>query len=171
MLLMAQRAEARSAADSEDQLTDLMSRYELPLFRFLFLLLGDRDTATDCTQDTFVRAYDNLRRGRPVSAGWLYKVGRNRAMDEFRRKRREGPAIDALEAFPATGEPSPEGRVAMEQAFANLPTDDRILLYLVAVEGLSGLEIAEVLGIKANAARMRICRARERFRLAYGGAG
>jgi RNA polymerase sigma-70 factor (ECF subfamily) len=171
MAILATRAEARLATDSEEQLTDLMSRYETPLFRFLFVLLGDRDTATDCAQDTFVRAYDNLRRGRPVTAGWLYKVARNRAMDEFRRKRREGPALDALEALPATGEIAPEASAAMQQAFAHLPADDRLVLYLVAVEGLGGLEIAEMLGIKPNAARMRICRARERFRLAYGGAG
>jgi RNA polymerase sigma-70 factor (ECF subfamily) len=106
-----------------------------------------------------------------VTAGWLYKVGRNRAMDEFRRKRREGPALDMLDALPATAEIAPEASAAMQQAFAHLPADDRLVLYLVAVEGLGGLEIAEMLGIKPNAARMRICRARERFRLAYGGTG
>ena len=171
MLTLAERAEARLATDSEERLTGLMNRYELPLFQFIFLLLGDRDAATDCTQDTFVRAFDNLRRGRPVNAGWLYKVARNRAMDEFRRKRRQGPALDTLEAMPASADIGPEGTVAMQQAFAHLPADDRLVLYLVAIEGLGRLEIAEMLGIKPNAARMRICRARERFRLAYGGTG
>lgn len=125
----------------------------------------------DCAQDTFVRAYDNLRKGRPVNAGWLYRVARNRAMDEFRRRRRIHLDPTALEGLPADSTPPPEQNLAMRQAFASLEPDDRAVLYLAAVEGLSGRELAESLGIKHSAARMRLRRARERFRLAYGSTG
>ena len=153
----------------EDRLGALMDRYEPALFRFLCVLLDDPDRATDCAQDTFIRAYDQLRKGRPVNAGWLYKVARNRAMDEYRRQRREAPALERL-ALGNADELSLEHGAMMREAFAELEPDDRVVLYLLAVEGFSGGEIAGMLGIKPGAVRMRIHRARERFRLAYGGA-
>lgn len=150
-----------------DRLVALMDRYELALYKFCYVLLGDRDTATDCAQDTFLRAHDNLRKGKPVTAGWLFTVARNRAMDEYRRRRRQQPALVRLAHF-AADSTSPEQSVVMREAFAELDPDDRTVLYLSAVEGFSGMEIAAMLGIRPTAARMRICRARERFRLAYG---
>lgn len=155
----------RGDAGIHGRLAELMDRYELPLYRFLFVLVTDRDVAQDCTQDTFVRAYENLKRGKPVTPQWLYTVARNRAMDEFRRRRREQPDIEKLEQVPVEG--IADG-AAMRQAFAHLSADDRALLYLVAVEGFKPGEIASLLGIKVTAVRTRIFRARERFRLAYG---
>jgi RNA polymerase sigma factor (sigma-70 family) len=161
----------QGAGSVDEQLVELKNRYETPLCKFLSVLVGDEDVAMDCAQDTFVRAYDNLRKGKPVNAGWLYRVARNRAMDEFRRRKRVHPDPIVLEQLPSDSTPAPEQNVAMRQAFACLEPDDRAILYLAAVEGLSGRELAESLGISHNAARMRLCRARERFRLAYGAAG
>ncbi len=146
-----------------------MDCFELPIYRFLFVMLGDRETAMDCTQDTFIRAYENLRRGRPVNAGWLYTVARNRAMDHFRRSRHRQVDLERAELLPVDGVDAAEEWVAMRDAFAQLPADDRTVLYLAAIEGLPGPEIAERLGISPHAVRMRIHRARQRFRLAYGG--
>lgn len=148
-----------------DQLTSLMDRFEAPLYKFLMALVGSHDVAQDCTQDTFMRAYENLRKGKPVTAAWLYTVARNRAMDTFRRRKRERPDQAELERVPTSGGTD---AVALRDAFAHLPPDDRTVLYLLAVEGLHPGEIATVLGINANAVRMRIFRARQRLKLAYG---
>jgi RNA polymerase sigma-70 factor (ECF subfamily) len=158
------------AAESEPRarLIELMEAYERPLFRFLFILAGDREVALDCAQETFVRAYENLRKGKPVNAQWLYRVARNLSTDEFRRRRRhvEETALDGARVEGV----EPELGLAMRQAFAHLSPDDRTVLYLVAVEGRSAAEIGAVLGINPTAVRMRVSRARERFRLAYGAA-
>jgi hypothetical protein len=61
----------------DEMLVALMQTHETALFRFLFVLTGDREAALDCTQDTFLRAYHNLDAGKPVNAGWLYKVAHN----------------------------------------------------------------------------------------------
>lgn len=173
MLTARLRGEDRVIEGSEgtldEQLVELMGRHQTPLYRFLFVLTGDREAALDCTQDTFLRAYDNLRRGKPVNAGWLYRVANNLAMDRFRRSKRRNEAVKQLAQLPVEGFPSPERGVAMRDAFARLAPDDRTVLYLFAVEGLSGREIAERLGITPVAVRMRVLRARERFRLLYGG--
>ena len=145
----------------------LMDRYERPLFKFVYLIAGDADVTSDCVQETFVRAYVNLKKSRPVTTSWLYKVARNLAIDEQRRRRRRA-GEEALERVAAPGSGLDIGP-AMRQAFARLTPDERTLLYLAAVEGRGAAEIAAILGIKPTAVRMRISRARERFRLAYGG--
>jgi RNA polymerase sigma-70 factor, ECF subfamily len=152
-----------------DRLIALMTAHETALYRFLFVLTGEREAALDCTQDTFLRAYDNLNSGRQVNVGWLYTVARNLAMDRFRRARRQTAAVEQLQRLPMEGFPSPERGVVMRDAFAQLAPDDRTILYLFAVEGLSGREIADRLDISPIAVRMRIMRARERFRALYGG--
>jgi len=150
-----------------DRLVALMDGHERPLFHFLAVLLGDEDAAIDCTQDTFVRAYRQLQQGREVSVGWLYTVGRNRAMDEFRRRRRVRVDEEKLARLPAITSGLDEA-AALREAFGRLERDDREVLYLSAVAGFTGTEIAGLLGINPSAARMRLCRARDRFRLAYG---
>ncbi len=149
----------------DDQLVALIDRHETRLYRFLIALLGNTDAAHDCAQDTFVRAYDNLRKGKPVTAAWLYTVARNRAMDEFRHRRRERPDADALDEFPVGGGID---SVVIRDAFAQLSPDDRTVLYLVAIEGRTPDEAAGLLGISSTAARMRVSRARQRLRLLYG---
>jgi len=150
-----------------DALAALMREHEAPLYRLLVVLTGDRDVALDCVQDTFTRAYEHLRKGRTVTTPWLYKVGRNRAIDEFRRRKREQVDRDAL--YDIGIESTAEDMVSLRQAFAALSSDDRAILSLAGIEGLSGEEIAARLGIRHGAVRTRLQRARERFRTLYGG--
>jgi RNA polymerase sigma-70 factor (ECF subfamily) len=154
---------------AETRIIDLMDRHETPIYRFLVALTANRDAARDCTQDTFVRALEQLRRGRDVNAQWLYKVARNRAIDEFRRGRKERPDLGMMTAIPGAGWSAPEERVAIAQAFAALSPGDRAALFLYSVEGMGADELAAALGIRESAVRMRLSRARERFRRAYGG--
>lgn len=152
--------------ETDGRLVALLDQYELLIYKFAYVRLGDRDLAMDCAQETFLRAFQNLQRGKPVNVQWLYRVARNLTTDEFRRQRRHIPDTD-LETVPDL-QASPEFPAAMSQAFDQLSPDDRSLLYLVAVEGRDAVEIAEILGIRQTAVRMRLSRARERFRQAYG---
>jgi RNA polymerase sigma-70 factor (ECF subfamily) len=72
---------------------------------------------------------------------------------------------EELEEVPTTGGTE---SVDLRDAFARLPPADRTVLYLLAVEGRHPDEIAEGLGINSGAVRMRISRARQRLKLAYG---
>lgn len=63
------------------------------LFRFLYVLLGDKQSAEDALQDTFLKAY--LHRSKYVEMqqekAWLYQIARNTAYDMLRKRRREFP--------------------------------------------------------------------------------
>jgi RNA polymerase sigma-70 factor (ECF subfamily) len=144
-----------------------MDRYERPMFSLLITLLKDRDVAADCLQDTFLRAYEHLGKGRPVTGQWLYTVARHRAIDEFRSKRHEAAAIDQADAIPAV--PGGSIRAEVWDALGALSVEDREILYLFLVDRFKTAEIGEMLGIKPTAVRMRLSRARDRFRQHYRG--
>jgi RNA polymerase sigma-70 factor (ECF subfamily) len=160
------RRPSEDAISIDDQLVRLIDEHERAIYNFLLALVRDTDVALDCAQDTFVRAYENLRKGKPVNAPWLYKVARNRAMDEFRRKKRIQPEDDILDTIPVH-EPT-ERNLVVREAFARLSPSDREVLYLFDVAGFKTDEIGTMLGVRGTAIRQRLSRARERFRQAYG---
>jgi RNA polymerase sigma factor (sigma-70 family) len=153
--------------DPRDELIALIGQHEVALYRYLVAFTGDREVALDCVQETFTRAYEQLRRGKSVNTQWLYMVGRHRAIDEFRRRKRQDPDPDVLGAL--TAAPISDDMVSLQHAFRALSPVDRAILSLATIEGLSGEEVAERLGIRPGAVRMRLLRARERFRRALEG--
>lgn len=152
--------------ESEAQLVQLMNEHERQIYTFLLTLVRDADVALDCTQDTFLRAYQNLSKGKPVNLAWLYTVARNRAMDEFRRKKRIEPTDEALEHQHV--EHATDEVLAVQAVLERLSPQDREVLYLFDVAGFKTDEIATMLGVRGTAIRQRLSRARERFRIAYG---
>lgn len=168
--MLSQTAETRlvpaTARECEDRLVELMNEYERPIYNFVLTMVRDCDVALDCTQDTFLRAYQNLTKGKPVNASWLYTVARNRAMDEFRRNKRVEPNLEALDQQ-GVEEPTDQ-TLAVQDAMDRLSPTDREVLYLFDVAGFKTDEIGSMLGVRGSAIRQRLSRARERFRLAYG---
>lgn len=168
--VLAATLEVRRVPEADDQLEDqlvhLMNEHEGPIYRFLLVLLRDEDVALDCAQDTFLRAYENLRAGKPVSPGWLFKVARNRAMDEFRKNKRIQRDLTALEQMPA--QERTELSIAVQSVLEHLSPTDREVLYLFDIAGFKTEEIGTMLGIRGSAVRQRLSRARERFRQLYG---
>ncbi len=152
----------------EEQLRALLERYQGPIYRYLHVLAGDPESALECAQETFVRAYDNLRAGKPVNGQWLYKVARNRAVDELRRRGREDRDEGALESMTAPEQHISGRTAAVRQALDRLSPQEREVLYLFSVDKFKAAEIGAMLGISVDAVRMRVFRARQRFRLEYG---
>lgn len=153
---------------ADDELHVLLQRYERPLYGYLLARLKDEDCALDCVQDTFLRAYQSLQRGRPVNKQWLYTVARNRAMDEFRRKRHFDPDTEALDHIASTDDT--DRRMFLHDVLAKLAPMDRDVLYLYAVAGFKTDEIGDIMGVRGAAIRQRLYRARERARHLFGDA-
>jgi RNA polymerase sigma-70 factor (ECF subfamily) len=153
---------------ARDAFAGLLNCYEQSLCGFLIVLLGDRDGAKDCLQDTFLRAYVHLQRGKSVNAQWLYKVARNRAIDEMRHKQRVRAESHPMDEAILDESHASEGTLAVHRTLLQLSPDDREILYLAEVDGFTSAEIAAMLGIRAGAVRMRLSRAHVRFRQAHG---
>lgn len=150
---------------SEDQLVALMNRYESPIYAYLLSVVHDRDVALDCAQDTFLRAFHALSKGKIITGSWLYTVAHNRAVDEFRQRRVQ---LDdgCLEEVPAS-ETSTESALDVQTIMDRLSPLDREVLFLFEVAGFTTDEIGAMLGRRGSAVRQRLVRARQRFRALY----
>lgn len=154
---------------SGNKLVELIDRFERPLCGYLATILTDPDVVSDCAQDAFLRAYEHLDKGRQVNSQWLYKVARNRAIDHLRRSNRLQRDVDQLGEIPAPPEFMTASEVRTKQVLERLSVQDRELLYLSIVDRFRTEDIGKLLGIRAGAVRVRLFRARERFRVLYGG--
>jgi len=176
---------SRYAAGEEAAFEILLSRYSRPLYSFLCRYLGRADRADDVFQDVLYEVIRARKSYRPQSrfAPWLFRIGRNRAVDRLRRnglrdmesldraanpRQEDGdPRVDTI----ATGNPDPETLVygrelgnALEEALAALPADQREVLWLKEKSGLSLAEIAEITGVSENTVKSRLRYALEKMR-------
>ena len=151
-----------------ERLIELMDRFERPLCGYLQVILKDSDVVFDCAQDAFLRAYEHLERGKSINSQWLYKVARNRAIDHLRDSGRFAKDTGLLDKVPASDAISSQRETRARVVLDLLPLADRELLYLSIIDGFRTEDIGSMLGIRAGAVRVRLYRARERFRTLFG---
>ena len=147
----------------------LVRRYQEPLYRHAFGMVGDADVAADLVQDSLVKAYTRLATCDPDRfAAWLFRILRNRCKDYLKSRRRrdvpllaEGPHAAPLSDDPGvTLERTELGQVVAD-ALACIPEAQREAFLLKHVEGRSYEEMAEMLDTGISALKMRVMRARE----------
>ena len=131
------------------------------LHAFARSMLGDADAASDLVQEAATRALAACRvpNEPPAYRAWMFKIVRNAALDELRRRRshivEDHPPID-LWSFD-------EGRIAkitVEQALAVLAQGHRDIISLIDIAGFSYGETAEILNVPVGTIMSRIARAR-----------
>lgn len=136
---------------------------------------GDDALAEELTQQTYIAAIRARHRfdGRSDVVTWLCAIGRNKLVDHYRRHGRDLQRHDRLVAQHRMRSDAPwrqhELRDAVETAMAILPSDQRLVLLLRHLDGLSVREIASLVGRSEKATESLLARARESFRRAYGG--
>jgi RNA polymerase sigma-70 factor (ECF subfamily) len=149
--------------DLRQALTAVLPR----LYRFGLAMTGSAADTDDLVQNTCERVLlrgDQLREVARLDA-WLYGIMRNIWIDEIRhRKVRRHDQIDAAsEVVGEDGQAIADGRInlaAVRRAMAALPEEQRTVLMLVCVDGMSYKAAAEVLGIPVGTIMSRLSRAR-----------
>ena len=140
----------------------IFTRYGGMLLAYLERQLFRRDEAADLLQDVFLQVhraradYDPSRPFRP----WIYTVARNLLRDHFRRvgRKREVNVGEGLELHPDEGVAEPLQALVAEEvraALATLPDDQRDAIVLHWLEGFSFPEVAEIVGAKLSAVKVR----------------
>jgi RNA polymerase sigma-70 factor, ECF subfamily len=164
---LACRAQRGCAASFEQ----LLRRFQTPVLQFL-RHRGPAADAEDLLQETFLRAYENLRRYRPrwAFSAWLFTIARRTSINHRRRTR---PATDpaAVEAAASPGAEPLDAMVAAESrrrlwnlAAGVLSEEQITALWLYYVEGMPGREIALVLGRSRGSVKIMLFRARKKLR-------
>jgi len=154
------------AALSDSQREALMAELG-GLRRFCYSLTGSAADADDLLQATVEKL---LQKGMPEdahTAKWSYRVCKNVWIDELRarevRQRYPAAMVDEIEGYPSTEHVVDGEReiVAVSRGLEQLPAEQRLALTLVAVEGKTYAEAAEILEVPVGTIMSRIARARK----------
>ena len=169
----------RLRAGEERGVEELVSRYAGFVYRVALRLTGNSADAEEITWEVMLTVARKVSgfRGDSALSSWIYRIATNAAYEKLRA--RPLPAVpleDALhrlaEAEPWVGEPrdwsawcedpavQAELRTVLETAIAELPLEYRIAIVLHDVEGLSNVEVADLLGHSLPAVKSRVHRAR-----------
>ncbi|MBW4062119.1 RNA polymerase sigma factor [Candidatus Saccharibacteria bacterium] len=150
----------------------IVERYQQPLVRYIAYLIHDADLTDDVVQDTFIKAYKNLRGFRLDAkfSSWLYRIAHNTAMDAVKHQHL---SIDDL---PARNEPVSQDldiaalvdqHIAAKDVAAcltKLPLKYREAIALFYLREASYSEISDILHISVSGVGVRINRAKTMLR-------
>jgi RNA polymerase sigma-70 factor, ECF subfamily len=142
---------------------------EIPrLRRYARALVGGNAEADDLIQDTLERALAKLDQWRDGESPrkWLFSILHNLHVDGLRRKSRRPPHVGLDSLGPEQSAPAADGASGrdLDRALQQLSGEQREVVLLVGLEGLTYAETAEVLDIPVGTVMSRLARGRGRLR-------
>lgn len=155
------------SAQQGDQVAfgELYDHYLTKVYRRVYSLVPETDVE-DVTQEIFIsvaRSIGSFRGGSSFST-WLYRIVKRRVADYYRKRERQVEQVELEKASQTPGE-NPLANAAdellLQQALRALPESQREIILLRLAEGLPFQEVADRLGIKLGAAKLRFYRAIE----------
>ena len=153
----------------------LVQRYQKPVFNLLYRMTGSYDNALDLSQETFVKAYENLESFK-VGARffpWLYTIGlnhgrnflrKNKAEKELFREMREGESWLDCPGQQYGRLREPVDMEHLRRSLQQLPLEYREAVMLHYREGLTMEEIARTFRLSVSGAKMRVHRGLQKLR-------
>jgi RNA polymerase sigma-70 factor (ECF subfamily) len=159
-----------------DAYRELLRRHEPLVYRSCLKLLGSKQDAEEACQDAFLQVFHKIGQfeGRAAFKTWLYRIVYNRCIERrrqlARRRERHDEFTEEKQHEEATREdPQMKAQVTgkVKEAIDQMRGDDRRMVILRYVSGLSLAEIAEVLELGLSATKMRLYRAQEKFKQIY----
>lgn len=173
----------KAQSGDERAFNQIVLAYRKRILGTIYRLIGRSDDVEDVSQDVFVRLYYSLDQLREVEVfePWLYRLTTNAAYDYLRKRRRSMDirmadmseeqviAADAAESGRRNTDEREqiEVRELLDTLLGEVSEEDRILLTLKEVQGLSVRELAEVYDVNENALKVRLFRARQRVLRAH----
>jgi len=167
--------------------TQLVQAYRKRILGTIARLIGRPEDVEDVGQEVFLRLHFSLDqlRSEEVFEPWLYRLTVNAAYDYLRRQKRRGETRMAdlseqqvMLADAAAGSRAQQEeqrrrqlREAVQALLANVSEQDRILLVLKEIEGLSLKELEKIYRVNENALKVRLFRARQRVLKALAAQG
>jgi RNA polymerase sigma-70 factor (ECF subfamily) len=159
----------------------LVLAYQHQVYNLAYRIMGEEAAAADAAQETFISAYKNLKSFRGGSfKSWLLRIVTNACYDELRRrKRRPAASLDDLvsdtekdvEFDVPSNDEGPELQAQrreladlIQRGISALPEDQRIVLVLSDVQGMSYEEIADTTNSNLGTVKSRLSRGRAKLR-------
>jgi RNA polymerase sigma-70 factor, ECF subfamily len=150
------------------------------VYDFCSRMLGDRDEAFDVAQEVFVSIHQNLEKFRADAklSTWIFRIARNHCLNRIKYLKRRGRGhtdefgeaneLSITESMGGTNTPDADLEAARSKklvhlAIAELDEEQRALVVLRDVEGLSYEEIVEITDLALGTVKSRLHRAREKL--------
>jgi RNA polymerase sigma-70 factor (ECF subfamily) len=153
----------KKAQEDITQFEPLYDRYYLPIFYYVSKRTENKDTAGEITSIVFLKALENIKKyrfqGLPFSS-WLFRIAQNTLMDMYRQHKSvriidvSTQQLEAINMELDTGEKE-EQLEAIRTLIPDLPAEEITLIELRYFEQLRFKEIAEILDITEQSARVK----------------
>lgn len=171
----------KAKAGDRDAFAALVSAYEGKIYNLALRYLGNREDAMDASQEVFLRVFRFLPGFQEESgfSTWIYRIGVNVCKDMLAKRAKRGELSlelpDEEEDYRTTevadSRYDPEAiveqadlRESLAEAIGQLPQQQREMIVLRDIQGLSYEEIGQVLSLEAGTVKSRLSRARENLR-------
>ncbi len=149
------------------------------LFNLAFRMLGNREDADDVTQEAFMRIYQALPRFKWDASinSWMYRITANLCYDELKRRKKRPlsftditgedenePEFTAENSDPADLIIKSADSQIVQQAINELSPESRMIIVMFDVQGMSYIEIADIMKLNMGTVKSRLNRARHTLR-------
>jgi len=151
----------RAIAGDAQAFGELYQQHLKQIYRYIFYKVGNAADAEDLTEQTFLKAWEAMRRYREQGvpfAAWLFRLAHNLVID-FHRTRHEAAPLDDLRDA-EDGQITPEDLAAvrldidtLRQAILQLTPEQQQVVLLRFVQGLNHSEVATIMGKNEGAVR------------------
>ncbi|MGI6129757.1 MAG: RNA polymerase sigma factor [bacterium] len=157
----------------------IVERYQDKIYNLTYRLVSNREDAADLTQEVFYRALLRINsfRGEASFATWLYRIATNACYDHLRAKKDrhvisldntdpDNLSLELPDKAPGPAEICMSRAVLerLQEVMGTLPIEQRTILILREVQGLSYEEIAQVLQCSLGTVKSRLSRSRHALR-------
>jgi RNA polymerase sigma-70 factor, ECF subfamily len=152
--------------------TELVTRYQRPIYNAAFWMLRRAEDAKDITQVVFLRVAERLDEYDPKFKffSWIYRIAINESLNLIRRNSREEALDDEVE-LPGADSANPESLVGdaqvsarIQKALMSMSANDRMVLTLRHFSECSYREIGQILDLDEKTVKSRLFDARHRLR-------
>jgi RNA polymerase sigma-70 factor (ECF subfamily) len=158
-----------------DAFTELVVRYQTPVYNAAFWVVRRAEDASDICQTAFLKAAERIDDYDPQYRffSWIYRIALNEALNLVRDRGREDPLDEAFDLPSDAAGPEEQfdaGQRArrLQVALMKLSANDRIVVTLRHFSECSYADIASILGIEEKTVKSRLFEARQRLRALLG---
>ncbi|TFH31538.1 MAG: sigma-70 family RNA polymerase sigma factor, partial [Anaerolineales bacterium] len=162
----------RLAQAGDDQaFSELVGAFQVPVFNLCYRMLGERNEAEDAAQETFFRAYRNIKKydAERKFVTWVLSIASNHCIDRLRKRRMIFLSLDETPEIWEGSDPNPgpehtiedqELQIEVQNMLGKLNYSDRAAILLRYWYDYSYEEIADTLTLSVSAVKSRLHRAR-----------
>lgn len=175
MVNQSERDLIRSILDGKTSAFEqLVRRHQRPVFALIRQIVTCREDAEELTQDVFVKAFQKLNtfQGNSSFSTWIYRIAYNTAISATRKHRPEFPELDDKTWSNLADETvdelldkteDEEKLKRLEQAIEKLTMEERVMITLYYTEEKSMIEMASILQISTENAKIKLFRTRKKI--------